>query len=236
MTLSKVLLFFALMLPLTAIAQFKSESDLSTVITGGNTNLRTYNADSENLYKFDKDVLELTGTYTSGESSNVQVVEIWNMGFRYERDFSEKFGVFLGELIESDRFSGLHRRYNTDLGAKYILFENDDNKIFSEVGYRYSIEKPSSGLLPENKSSKGRFFLDNAHKFNESTSVKYRIEYLNNFTDSTDYLIQQELSLQVKMNSMLSLKTAYLWRFDNLPLENNGKYDYKLTTGVLASF
>ncbi|MBA2405049.1 MAG: DUF481 domain-containing protein, partial [Bdellovibrionales bacterium] len=70
-------------------------------------------------------------------------------------------------------------------------------------------------------------------------TFQYRLwaEYVPNFTNSDDYLVNYEASAMAIMTSMLSLKVAYKGLYDDDPaIEGNKNYDYTYTTSLVAKF
>jgi len=72
---------------------------------------------------------------------------------------------------------------------------------------------------------------------NESSAVKVWAEYLPNLTLSQGYQANGEFSLNATLSSILSLKTAYLLKYNNTPPAPATQYlDRLLTTSLVAKF
>jgi putative salt-induced outer membrane protein len=219
-----------------AKAQFKSEESLAINLTGGNADLKTYNLSSKNSYTFDPHKFTLNGLYLYGESNSVRSAENWSFGLRYDYSFTAKISLYFGELVESDRFAGVSRRYNSDLGGVYSFIKEDTKTFFTEVGLRYTIEKPSDDTQADRKDFKGRIYFEGTNRFREGLTGKFWIEYLPNFTVSEDYLVNFEPSLTFTLSESFSLKSSYLWKYDNLPIPENRKHDYQYQLTLIAQF
>ena len=224
------------LISMSAFAQFKSTSEASSIVTGGNTDLKTYLVKSENKWTKEKNIFSLNGFYTYGESDKVVSAERWTIGARYDRVLTAKIDAFLGEIVENNRFAGFSRRYNTDAGVRIKLVKTEKTEAFAEAGARFTIEKFTNHALEDGEDFKGRAYFEVKHKLNESVDGRFWIEYIPNFTVSEDTLINFEPSISVAMNKVFSLKFAFLWNYDNLPAPGNGKHDYAYTTGIIASF
>lgn len=234
-----VLLFVASVLTVSAYADatkktFKSVSEAASIITGGNTDLKTYLVKTDNVWKWTNNALTLKGDYTYGESNEVRSAERWSIGLRYDRYLNDRLSVYLGEVVEANRFAGFRRRFNTDLGAKYILINTDKTKSFAEAGARYTIEQIRD--QDDFNDWKGRAYYEISRKFSEAITGRFWAEYIPNFSRSEDYLLNFEPSIAVTMSSNLSLKFAFLFNYDNAPALGNGKQDYGYTTGIIANF
>ena len=221
---------------LTANAEFTSEDSASITLTGGNTQFESYALKSLNTYKKDKSSYKLNGGYNYGESSNVTSSENWNIGLRYDYALSDNSSLYIGEVAEADRFTGVSRRYNTDVGYKHTFVKNDNTHFFSELGYRYSIEKNVDQSVADKKDSKGRVYLEGTKTLKSNIKGKFWLEYLPNFSSTDDYLINLEPSLIITLNSVFSMKTAYLWKYNNGPSLGTGKHDYNYTLTLISNF
>ena len=225
-----------MLLPIRVFSQYKNESEASIVVTGGNSQLETYSSKTSNKYTQEANLYTINGSYVYGESSDVRSNEAWDVLARYDRTLSEHFTLFIAELVESNRFAGFRRRYNSDLGAKYTFLKTEKNTSFIELGYRYSVEKKSNRNLEDDKDHKARIYVESAQKLSESANAKLWVEYLPNFTESKDYLISTEASMSMALDKTFSIKLAYKWTMDNLPAPGTSKYDYIYTTSLLANF
>lgn len=219
-----------------AFAQWTNESELASVQTGGNSQVLTTNAKTTNLYKWTLNTLKFGGHYTYGETQNGVSARNWDANSRLERQLSEHFAIVGGEIIEGNRFISVKARYNTDLGAKYYYLKTDAKTLVTELSLRYTIEDryaPAENTY----DNKARFYNEFSHKVSETVQYKFWLEYVPNFTDSRDYLINGEASLTSILNSTFSLKVAYLGMYDNqTAVEGFKNYDYTTTTSIVAKF
>ncbi|WP_127716355.1 DUF481 domain-containing protein [Halobacteriovorax sp. HLS] len=234
--MKNLFLLVSLLLSANSFAQFTSEDEVSLLTTGGNTDVKTYDIQSDNKYILDKNSFRMKGHYTFSESETVTNAENWDLTLRFDRALTETIEGFLGQGVESNRFSGFSRRYNSDLGVKYTYLKTTKNETFSELGLRYSIEEDVNDSIADTKDFKGRVYVETKQKFNDSVSGKLWIEYIPNFSESEKYLANIEPSLAVSMTKVFSLKLAYQWNYNNAPPTGNSKTDYKYTTGLLANF
>lgn len=229
--------------------KFTNESEVSLIQTGGNSNVETYNG--KTLSKFDKkkSVYSVSGHYTvafykttddDGDSVKAESARNWSAQGKYERKLSDRFNGFTAVLYEGDEFSGFKQRENIDIGGKYSIIKSDKINSSIEVGGRYTIEKNVERNEDDEdifNYSKARIYLEHSQVYSEALTWKFWIEYLPNFTDGDDYLVNYEPSLTLLLSSTFSLKTAYNVTYDNVPnLEDNDKRDYKFTTSLLARF
>lgn len=219
-----------------AFAEFKSEDEAAVISTTGNSEFKTYALKSVNSYKLNANTVGLKGIYTYGESEKVRNAENWQVQLTVDHAFNEKISLVAGELVEANRFAGVSRRYNTDLGMKYNFVKNDNTQALLELAYRYTDEKNVSKSVADKKDSKAKVYVEASHKFNANVSGKFWLEYLPNFSESEDYQINLEPSLAVVMTEVLSLKVAYLWNYDHEPATGSVAHDTKYVTSIIAKF
>ena len=231
------ILFTLLLGSFSAFAEFKNESELGYIQTGGNSQVATTNAKTTNWYDINKNNFRFGGHYIYGESSTAGVTaRNWSANGRYEREVKPKLSLTIGEVIEGNRFTGIKTRYNSDIGIKYFYIKEDNETFFTELGYRYTIEDRYSPT--ENQyDNKGRFYNEYARKPSETFQYRIWLEVIPNFTVTEDYLVNGEASITSILNSVFSLKVAYLGMYDNKPATSSMKmYDYFITTSLVAKF
>ncbi len=221
-------------LSLTAAAQFTNESEVSVVVTGGNTEVEVYNTKTTNQYTFGKNIVTLGGHYMYGTTSDTISSRNWDANTRYERTLSDLFGTFLGVVYEGDEFAGIDNRINTDLGGTYHFLKTEKLKGTLEAGARYRREESLAGNTLS--QMQGRIYGIIGRKKTEDIELKFWAEYLPNFTDSEDWQINFAPSFQYNFHTNLALKWSYVGKYDNLPVPGNKKFDFQYTTSLIANF
>lgn len=248
------LILLICMLPALVLAQnskWSTETELSTVQTGGNTELQTYNLNTESELKTEKRVYSFGGHYTLGtgqvedpndstKTVTEETARNWDVHAKYEQVLSKKFNGFIKTMYEGNEFAGIKQRENADLGAKYKIHEMDDFQSSIGLGYRQTIEKTTVRNDDGDdvfNDQKGRFFYQLNHKIKEGLSYKFWTEYIYNFTRPEDYLINFEPSVSFAINNTFSFKTSYRGMYDNDPAVGVEDYlDWTYTNSIIAKF
>ncbi len=219
-----------------------NESELGAVLTSGNSSTKTLQAKHTSKYTLDANNFTLQGKYLYGKASDVESARSWSAGLKYGRDFSERFGIFLGNSWEGDTFNGYEYRTNVDAGGKYYLFPEEKDKkgsyLFTEAGYRYTYEARVDSVIPRTANLHFiRVYLEGSKQLTGTVLGKLWVEALPSLNDSNASQFNFEGSLAVAMSEKLSLKTAYLGKYRNTPLKVGGeKYDSTFTTSLIAKF
>lgn len=214
---------------------FSNESEAGIVVSNGNSQSQTFNFKQLNTYEWSDHLLKLTGRYIKSGSRGEDTALFWSAGLRYERILTERFRIFVAQELESDLFAGYLQRYNTDVGVKYSVIKVSDLVWNVEAGYRF--KKEHRLTPPDLEHHLGRLYSDVNKVWSSTLSTLLWIEYLPNFTNSSGYQINSEVSLTAMMNQVLSLKSAYLLKFNNVPsVATADKTDTLLTTSLVAKF
>jgi putative salt-induced outer membrane protein len=217
-------------------AQTTNESELAIIIAKGNSDSQSYTA--KELVKStwaEVNTLKFSGRYLKTETAGIENARFWSTGLRYDLALSHRFSIFIGELLESDKYAGYNQKYNSDIGAKYSIAKEPKWLWDAELGYRYTIENQLTGV--QHKLNYLRAYTEATKILSAGVSTKFWFEYLPNFTIGSDYQMNSELSISAAINSIFAIKTGYLLRYDNLPNPGaHAKTDTLFTTALVAKF
>lgn len=220
--------------PSASDAKFSNESEAGVVLSTGNSNIRAFNFKQMNAYEWTGNVLKFEGRYLGSSNSGTENARFLTLGLRYERLLVDRFSLFAAETYQSDIFAGYDRRFNTDLGVKYLLIKETDTDWFVEAGYRHIAEKLVSGTT-SNRSNL-RVYTEAMHKLQKNISLKLWVEYIQSVESTKDLLLNSEISASVLLSEVFSLKLGYLLRFNNNPLAPKQRADTTFTTALVAKF
>lgn len=220
---------------------YQNESQVAVVQTSGNTTTESLSLKQLSTYTKDKDTGKVAGSYLKTSTDSVDTALKWDIGARYERLLSDKFSGYIGYSVESDRFANFIQRNNADLGGKYQIRKTEKYDLLSELGYRYTIEDRVNEISDDYYSSV-RLYLEGVYRINATNSAKLWVEYLPNLDETENYKINSEASLSSAINTMFSLKVAYLVNYNNGQIKDPAtgiRPDYTdttLTTALVAKF
>jgi putative salt-induced outer membrane protein len=240
-------------------SKFSHESELSTIVNGGNTEVETYNFTTKNSYQTGKMTYGFGGHYQLGttvqtqldedgeeEEVKVETARNWDINAKVSQVLSVSLDGFLAAMYEGNEFNGIKQRDNYDLGATYKIIAEEKTKSNFELSYRYTVERTTIRIADDgsaDEDGRDEFFLNKARLYydfekvlTETTSTKFWAEYIPNFTINEDYQGTFEQSLTTKMSNLLSLKVSYKGIYDNVPVEGAQMMDYIFTTSLIAKF
>lgn len=215
-------------------AQYSNETELTSVVNGGNSVQNTFNFKSINAYAMDKNTVKLGGHYTYGKADGELNTRNWDVNTRYERAFTDQKSVFAIVQREENIFANLEYRWNYDFGASVKFLKTKEQELKGEAGYRRTLESSPSG--EKVSGTKARIYAEYSRQHNESLYFRLWVEAVPNFSIQDDWQLSFEPSANVTLTNIFSLKLAYLHRYDNLPLLDSKKSDYTYTTSILARF
>lgn len=210
------------------------EAEAGLITVSGANESESYNAKAKATYAQEANIYSASGRYLRTNSNGVESARNWEAGLRYERSLYDHFGVFVGQKAESDVFNGYIQRDSTDAGLKYTFIKEEKMTWFAEAGYRYQTVLPTAGDLTH--GNLGRLYTEVSKSLESNLTFKYWAEFLPNFSNTDAYLANTEASANVMINSIFSLKFAYLLQYQNQPVVV-GKYTTSTTTiNLLAKF
>lgn len=234
--MNAMLLLLLLIISPAALAQLTNESEVGIAAANGNTKTQTYTVKQLNEFKWDENnTLGFKGRYLNAKANGVETARYIMGGLRYAKQVSSRFSFFIGETLEKDKFVSIDKRLIFDLGGKYRFIDTEMSKWFSELGYRYMHEE----RLDDTKafSHYARVYTEWEQKWNASFSTKYWAEYLPNITENKDWQFNTELSLSAMLNSVFSMKSGILVRYDHFPAPGIlKKTDTLFSTALVAKF
>lgn len=246
---TKPTLFFTFLFALTASiasaqesgAKISNESRLGVVVSSGNSKVQNYSLGHSTAVEWASDALKLSARALKSTASGVTSAENYELGLRYERVLSTRFNIFLGQSLKSDAFAGFDKKHNTDLGGKYYFVKetqtaaaDKDLNAFAELGYRFT--KTQFDLAASTTSHSLRAYLEAEKFWNASFSSKISAEFVPSLSESSDWLLNSEISVSAAINSIFSLQSGILIQFDHLPAAGKEKTDTLFTTGLNAKF
>lgn len=215
---------------------WSDEAEFSFVATSGNTNIETLSL--KNIFKYNFDKKNLVAWKLAGlksETSSVLTAESYESDIRYEHLYSERTYSYLNAGWFTDEFAGLDKRVNYGLGGGYKVLTGPKNMLSIEGGV--SSVKESNIDNTTKTYSEGRLFGKYTYEFSKTSKFTQSLEYLYDFDVSENYRYNSETAITAAINSVFSLKTSYLIKYDNLPLNATIKdKDTKLSIAIVANF
>ena len=228
-----IILFLFIIIPsYAAEPKFTHESELGYIAAKGNSNQQTFNISTRNSSPMGEFFLKFGGHYTSGFAEDIRTIENWDVNIRLERTLSERFFLFLSEVVEANKFAGVDIRSKTEFGGGYKIIKGEKGTLDGEFSIQYMYEKDIPDVTLNNMLA--RLYGIYIYKFSENASFRLWAEYLPNFTNSSDYFANTEVSVLSNINSTFALKFSYMYKYRGSPPDNKLKWDQTTLMSVIA--
>jgi putative salt-induced outer membrane protein YdiY len=238
------------------LGPWKATTELSYVVTSGNTSTSTFSLGINLTRKWAKDTLTFKsfmlrssattfkrraeGTETDfeviEESTKELVAENYLLSGQYERNFSEKLRGQLGVSWERNKFSGIDRRYMLIGGLGYSWVDTEKTQIKMDAGITCTSRK----YIDQGTTSFAgfRFNLFAEQKLSDKSSVTSQFIFDDNLKDTQDWRYDWTNSITASISRSLALKTSYRILHTNSPaMTNLPLYDLEgQPTGLTVPF
>jgi putative salt-induced outer membrane protein YdiY len=150
---------------------------------------------------------------------------------RGQRKLTRIVGLATGIKLERDRFSGLDFRSILDAGLSWALARDPRWTLDGVTALAWDHEKRATGTTIDHPI--GVLQLLSRIPFGAAGDTTQRFTFYPDFTDSSAYRSEAEISAQAAMNAHLALKLGYLLRYSNSPVPGFKKTDNTTTASVV---
>ena len=213
---------------------FRLAFDLGFVNASGNTDVTTLNAGEHLAYVAGPWTFAHEVIVIEGRSHGSETAAQYSSDLRVDRAFSPRFGAYAVLGWYRNPFAGIGRRFDEGLGLTAKILTRPHDVISGEAGT--SLIQERNTAFVENSFSAARAALLYKHSFTDAATLQEAAELLFDLKHSDDKRVNSETSLTAPLSKRISLKAAYLIRFQNLPEPGFKKTDRVLTTGVQIVF
>jgi putative salt-induced outer membrane protein YdiY len=159
------------------------------------------------------------------------------VGFlRYDRFLTKKDSLYAlsGALV--DPFAGFASRTHQQLGYSRKIVTTETTLFVGEVGFDWAQENYVAGIDPGYQDVFAlRFMTGLQHTFNEAVQLKSSVEVYPNVIEWEDVRVMNNTSVAAKLSDKLGFKTAYVLRFDNVPVPGFRKADHAVTASLVVT-
>jgi len=210
-------------------------AELSYVQTSGNTQTQTILLNNTLKYIPNERVIGLWNiNILKGETANVQTADRFFTELRADYKWTERRYGFGTISTLKDTFAGLKSRNAVGVGVGYIFIKTAKDTLMGEVGLIHTMEKLTTQI--DRDYLAGRLFGKFTHAFTEKNMFLQSLEYIPDFDQQNNYLVNSETALVANLSGNLSLKTSYLLRYDNEPPAGKKRADNTVSAAVVANF
>ncbi|MEM7053791.1 MAG: DUF481 domain-containing protein [Pseudomonadota bacterium] len=218
--------------PLSARAEWTGSGELGLVFARGNSDTETVNAAIELIYSKDRWINQTNVSYLRSENENELNASRFLASNETNYSLNERSYILGAARYDRDRFSSFDYQASFALGYGYKIIDSETHKLTGEIGpgVRHSELRESGDSETE---LIGRASLDYAWQISETASLSnlFLVE-----SGSSNTFLENALSLEVAINSAMSLKTGVSVRHNTDVEAGRDKTDYLSTVNLVYSF
>ena len=237
-----------LVAPAATLAQDEAEkdewghsnvTDLSLVITDGNSSTETFGFKNRFRYNWDRarytfriDAVRSNtaddpiAVLREGSDTEYDVltfdktldVENYYVENRYDRSIAERLFWNVGLTWDRNKDAGILSRWIAFAGIGNIWWDRDDLKFNTTYGLSYTSREEEDGDPTKDDTFPGfRFNWEYLNQWGKVTTFESGWTFNYNFSNSTDWNSDMTNSIRVDINSRLALRVSLRWLYNNLP-------------------
>lgn len=208
-------------------------ADFGFVNTAGNTDVTTLNAGEKVEWKPGKVTIKQGFAIVYGETDGNTTTSSLRGDLRGDYPLSEAIAVFGAFAFDRNRFAGIARRFEENVGLAYKPIRGERDKLEFEAGASFNQQRSTLEISDNFTAARGAGLYK--HLFTETAYLQQTIEVLPNLEDSEDLRINTETSLVAPLSKQIALKLSYVIRYDKLPEPGFEKTDRLFTSGIQIS-
>jgi putative salt-induced outer membrane protein YdiY len=176
--------------------------------------------------------IDSEATAVRSSSLDVKTAERYLGLLRAARKLTPIIGVSSGIRLERDQFSGLDFRSILDAGLSWALVRGPAWTLDGVTAIAWNHETRTVGDTIDHPV--GLLQLLSRIPFGTAGDTTQRFTFYPDFSETSAYRSEGEITAQATLNSRLALKLAYLIRFSNDPVPGFKKTDTTTTASVVV--
>ena len=211
----------ALLAPISLMAQDAPESPwsgkatLGYLATSGNTENTTLNTGFEVGYKTGNWGHMFKATAIEASENETTTAESYDVGWKSERNLSDKDFLFGRLSWRKDRFGGFETQFSQTVGYGRRLIDSDEHKLNAEIGAGARQSERQDGIKEDETVFRGGLY----YKWLFSESAEFRQDLTAEGGEQNTY-IESVTAISAKLLGDLALVASYTVKHntDVLPL------------------
>ncbi|MGH9143694.1 MAG: DUF481 domain-containing protein [Vicinamibacterales bacterium] len=203
----------------------------SFVGTSGNSDTASTGADFIAHRRGEVWGLESSATLVRTSSDGVATAERYLGTLRAQRKLTSLVSLSTGVRLERDRFAGLDARSILDAGLSWALVRHPEWTLDGVTSIAWLHE--SRTTVADVNDPIGVLQLLSRIPFGTAGDTTQRFTFYPDFTNSTAYRSEAEITAQAAMSAHLALKIGYLLRYSHDPVPGFKKTDNTTTASVV---
>jgi putative salt-induced outer membrane protein YdiY len=204
----------------------------SFVGTSGNSDTASTGANFDAYRQWDVWRIEGLATAVQTSQHGEQTAQQYLASIRAKRSLTDRISATSGLKLERDRFSGLDLRSLLDGGLAYALVKHPEWELNGLTAMVWSHEDRTNGDVLN--QAEAILQLASKYIFGTTGDTSQRFTFYPDFSNSTAYRSEAELTAQASMNKRLALKIGFLWRYAHDPVPGFKRSDTTTTASIVV--
>jgi putative salt-induced outer membrane protein YdiY len=203
----------------------------SFVGTSGNSETSSVGANLEAHQRWPVWIVDVVASAVRTSQNSIQTAEQYMGGARVRRSLNDRIAATSGIRLERDRLAGLDARSLVDGGLTYVLVKEPQWTLDGLSSVAWSREARVTGeTLNETEGVLG---VTSKYLLGAAGDTTQRFAFYPNFTTSTRYRSEAEITVQAAMNKHVALKLGFLWRYAHDPVPGFKQSDTTTTASIV---
>jgi putative salt-induced outer membrane protein YdiY len=208
------------------------ELGASFVGTSGNSDTSSFGASFQAHRRWTLWQMDALASAVENDSGGVQTAEQYIAALRAKRKLTERISATSGIRFERDRFQGLDLRSLLDGGLSYLLIRQPKWRLDGLTTVAWNHEDRTTGETLN--QAEGLLEAVSKYSFSASADTTQRFRFYPNFSESSGYRTEAEITAQAAMNRRLALKFEFLWRYSHDPVPGFKRSDTTTTASLVV--
>ncbi len=212
----------------------KITADLGYVQTSGNTQVTTLNLGEKFTQQRGRLNLQQGFAMVYGKQRGVVTTNALRANLRGDYRIDKIFALFVGVGFDRDKFAGIERRFEENIGLQARLLGTASDTVRIEGGGSFTQQVGTDGVQKNFPAARGAASW--RHVFSPAAYFQQNVEFIPNLKETEDWRVNTESAVVAPISARIGIKLAYVIRFDNLPEPGFTDTDKLFTTGIQITF
>ena len=212
---------------------WKGGLEVGATLTDGNSNTEGVNFDLDYGFVWNtKNEILIDAGYKYGESADLKNVDNSSVMLQYNRAINERVFGHTEARYEMDDIADLDHRLVVGLGPGlgYYFMKTEETELAAEIGFAW-VDQDQAGV--EDDWIVLRLAERFEHKFNDSSRIFQKMEYLPETEEFENYLLSFEVGVESGFTKRSALRISVLNKYDSEPEAGVEKNDVTLKGGIV---
>ncbi|MEX2182344.1 MAG: DUF481 domain-containing protein [Gemmatimonadaceae bacterium] len=209
-------------------------ADFGYVATSGNTEVTTMSVGEKLTQERGRWALSQTFALVYGEQDGAVNTNNLRAGVRGDYQLDQLFALFVGGGFDRNRFAGIERRFEQQLGVQLRALAAQRDTVRLEAGATATQQGAVGGGRSTFPSARGAAIW--RHAFTDAAYFQQNVETIANLDETDDWRVNTESALIAPVSQRIGLKVSFVIRYDNVPEAGFSTTDRLFTTGLQLTF